>query len=294
MGRPLRAQYYFGASAPHQIQATVWGPADPSSTAGYLSGQNSSHRFKSTTVNGTSVATLVNGSGRLVSGTCFVKVFPEGTYPITSATGSAKLKALAATGAANVAVGGINYQPGDYIHFVGGTFTNAANVQVLTVTGVANAVVTVSSPVAGTQGYTTLPANVAAIATANASGIGTGAVLAFNFGVESATVLTGGANYTVADFEVAGDTVQPTFTQPTVTGGAVATGAVPVLTPGVVKVNPVVTITESAGTTEYVKRITSNYVVTYQGNVYKWFAKGATIPSDYAGLGVKVCYLDTL
>ena len=290
MGRPLRAQYYFGASAPHQIQATVWGSADPSSTAGYLSGQNSSHRFKSTTVHGTSVTTLVNGPGSLVSGTSFVKVFPEGTYPITPATGSAKLKALAATVVVN---GGTNYQVNDYIHLVGGTFTSAANVQVLSVSG-ANAVVSVSAPVAGTQGYTVLPANVAAIATANVTGNGSGAVIGFNFGVESATVATGGANYTVANFQLVGATTAPTFVQPTVTGGVVTTGAVTVSTPGVVNVNPVVSITESTGTTEYVNRITSNYVVTYQGNVYKWFAKGATIPSDYAGLGVKVAYLDTL
>jgi hypothetical protein len=292
MGRPINAQRFLGANAPHQIQATVWGTADSSATAGYLTQQNSPHRFRTTTVNGTSLTTFVNGSGNLVAGTSYVKVFPEGSYVTTPATGTAKLKALA-TGN-SVVSGGNGYVVGDYINFVGGTFTTAANVQVTAISG-ANAVVSVSSPVAGTQGYTVLPSNVAAITTSNATGNGSGAVLSFNFGVESASVTTGGAGYTAAAFVVEGETVAPTFTQPTVVAYAVTTGAVVVLTPGVVNVNPVVVIEESSGTTEYVKTLTSmNYLNTYQGNQYRWLYKGQIIPSDYASLGVKLCYLDTL
>ena len=291
MGRPIKHKVYLGATAPHQIQATVYGPADSGATAGYLTKQNSPHRFRSHTVNGNSLTTFVNGSGNLISGTSYVKVFPVGTIPTTPATGSVKLKALAATTVSN---GGSGYMVNDYITLVGGTYTSAANVQVLSING-ANAVVTVSAPVAGTQGYTALPANVSAIATAKSTGNGVGAVIGFNFGVESATVASGGANYTNAVFIVNGATVAPTFTQPTVVGGAVTTGAVSVLTPGTVNVNPTVTIEGEAGTTEYVKTITSmNYLNTYQGNQYRWFYNEQPIPSDYLSLGVKLAYLDTL
>jgi hypothetical protein len=290
MGRPINNQKFLGANAPHQIQATVYGPADSGSTAGYLSKQNSPHRFMATTVNGTSLTPFVNGAGNLVVGTSYVKVFPEGTQPTTPATGTANLKAIAAT---KIVFGGSGYNANDYITLVGGVNTSNANVKVLTVNS--GAIVSVSSPVAGTQGYTVLPANVAAIPTANSTGNGSGAIIGFNFGVESAGVVNGGAGYTSAVFVVGGETVAPTFTQPTVGGGVVATGAVTVLTPGIVNVNPVVTIEGQAGTTEYVKTLTSmNYLNTYQGNQYKWFYKDQPIPSDYATLGVKAAYLDTI
>jgi hypothetical protein len=292
MGRPINAQRFLGATAPHQIQATVYGPADSGSTAGYLTKQNSPHRFRAATVNGSSLTTFVNGSGNLVVGTSYVAVFPVGTIPTTPATGSAKLKGISAT---TIISGGTGYAALDYLTLVGGTFTSAVNVQVLTVNG-ANAVLTVSAPVAGTQGYTVLPANVAAIATTTNSANGAGAVIGFNFGVESATVATGGAGYTDATFIVNGAKTAPTFTEPTVVSGAVSTGAVVVLTAGIVNVNPTVTIEGNSGTaTEYVKTITSaNYLNTYQGNQYRWLYKEQAIPSDYNSLAVKLAYLDTL
>ncbi|VVC06082.1 Uncharacterised protein [uncultured archaeon] len=292
MGRPLNRQKYFEVTAPHQIQATIWGANDTGSTAGYLSGQNSSHRFKATTANGTSIATLVNGSGNLVSGTSFVEVFPEGSYPTLSATGTAALKALNATVIVN---GGRNYAVGNYLNLTGGTYTNAANVSVTAVNASnGNAVTAVSAPVAGTQGYTVLPANVADIAMTTVTGNGTGATIGFNFGVESANITFGGAGYTNANVVVEGATVAPTFANPTVTGGVVSTGAVVVTSPGVVNVNPVIDVEDMSGATEYVNTISSKYVVTYQGNVYRWLPKGAEIPSDYDSLGVKLAYLDTL
>jgi hypothetical protein len=294
MGRPINGQRYFGAVAPHQIQAAVWGAKDTGVTAGYLSGQNSPRRFKSTTANGTSLTTLANGVANVVAGTCSVNVFAVGTEPTTCATGVATLMAI---GNANVTSGGANYKPGDYIILVGGTFSAAANVKVLTV-GAGNAVATLSTPVnqgPGVQKYTVLPANIAAIPTANATGNGSGAVVSFNFGVDTATVTSGGAGYTTANFAVVGATVAPTFTQPTVTNGVVATGAVTVTSVGVVDVNPVVTITAGVEDTEALSYMSSmNYLETFQGNRYRWFYKNATIPSDYASLGVKVAYLDTL
>ena len=95
MGRPINGQRYLGANAPHQIQATVWGTKDSGATAGYLTQQNSPNRFRTTTVNGTSLTTFKNGPGNLVAGTSYVNVFPVGTYPTTYATGNVKLKALA-------------------------------------------------------------------------------------------------------------------------------------------------------------------------------------------------------
>lgn len=302
MGRPINKQTYLGTvgttSTPvkHQIQATIWGAKDSSATAGYLTRQNSPHRFRSTTVNGTSVTTLVNGSGNLVSGTAYVKVFPAGTIPTVVATGSATLKAI---GNANVVSGGTGYQPGDYITLVGGTYSAAANVQVLTVSG-ANAITSLSTPVNfsyGTQKYTALPSNIAGIATANATGNGTGAIVSFNFGVDTAAVLTGGAGYVQAEMYINGATVAPTFANLAVSGGAVTVNAnVVVSAPGVVNVNPVVVIQgDNPADVEYVKTMTSmNYLNTYQGNQYRWISKGGTIPSDWSGLGVKLAYLDTL
>ncbi len=293
MGRPINAKNFLGAKAPHQIQATVWGAADSGSTAGHLSQQNSPRRFRTTTVNGTSLTKFINGPGNLVSGTSFVQVFPVGTQPTTPATGNATLLSV---GNANVVFGGTGYQVGDYITFVGGTFLSAANVQVLAVNSAAgNAIISLSTPVSGHQEYSVLPSNIAGIVTANATGNGTGAIISSNFGVDTANVITGGAGYTAAVFVVEGETVAPTFTQPTVSGGVVTTGPVTVTSPGVVNVNPVVTIEEQTGVTEYMSTLTSmNYLNTFQGNQYKWLYKGQTIPSDYASLGTKLAYLDTL
>lgn len=291
MGRPINAQRFLGATAPHQIQATVWGTADSGSTAGYLAQQNSPRRFRTTTINGSSITTFVNGPGNLVAGTSFVKVFPlSGSAPTVDATGSAKLKAVSLA----VANGGANYQVGDTVTLVGGAFTAAAHTTVATL-GSGNSIATLNAIAGGTEGYTALPANVLAIATSTNSANGHGAILSANFGVESASVLTGGAGYTTAQFLVNGATTAPTFTQPTVTNGVVATGAVTVLTPGVVNVNPTVTIEEATGATEYVSTLTSmNYLNTFQGNQYRWLYRGQAVPSDYAALGVKLAYLDTL
>ena len=295
MGRPINSQRFLLANSPHQIQCTTWGTSDTGATAGYLNKQNSPRRFRTATVNGTSLTTFVNGPGNIVAGTSYVNVFPVGTQPTTYATANVTLKAL---GNANVVVGGQNYKVGDYVTASGGTFINAANVQVLSVTGNANAIATLSTPVAGVQNYSYLPSNVAAIATTT-SGNGSGAVISFNFGVATANIITGGAGYTSAVLVVdggpnSGDIVSPTFTQPTVSGGAVATGPVTVLTPGVINFTPVATVEEQTGNVEYVRTLTSmNFLNTFQGNQYRWLYKGQTIPSDYATLGVKLCYLDT-
>jgi hypothetical protein len=291
MGRPIVRQTYLGANAPHQIQATAWGSSDTGATAGYLTKQNSPRRFRVKTVNGTSLTNFVNGPGNIVSGTSYVNVFPVGTQPTTYATANATLKTL---GNANVTFGGQNYKAGDFLTLVGGIFTNAANVQVLTVTGNANSISSLSTPVAGVQNYTTLPANVAAIATTT-SGNGSGALVSFNFGVATANILTAGAGYTTAVLVVGGETTSPVFIQPAVVGGAVTLGPVTIQNPGIVNVNPVATVEEETGNVEYLSYLQSmNFLNTYQGHRYRWLDKGQPIPADYAGLNVKLAYLDTL
>jgi len=293
MGRPI-SQRFLGKTAPHQVQSTTWGAKDTGATAGYLAGQNSPRRFRTTTVNGTSLTLLANGAGNLVAGTSYVNVFPVGTEPTVLATGNATLKAL---GKANVVVGGIGYHVGDFLAFVGGTFNQAANVQVLanSATGAITSLSTPLNSAQGNQAYTTLPANVAYISVSG--GNGSGAFVSSNFGVDQANVITGGVGYqgTHAVFVVKGETVSPTFTQPAVSGGVVTVGPVTVTSPGVINVNPSVIIESDTGTTEYLSYLQSmNYLETFQGNRYRWLHKGQTIPTDYANLGVSLAYLDTL
>ena len=296
MGRPLN-NHFLGETATNQIQATVWGTKDSGATAGYLSGQNSPRRFKTTTVNGTSVTQLVNGAANLTVGTSYVNVFPIGgsgsSYPITNATGSATLMAI---GNANVVIGGSGYTTNDFVIFSGGVFSQAANVKVVSIG--ANGVITaLSTPInagPGVQEYTQLPANISAIVTTT-TGNGINAIVSSNFGIDTATVLTTGSGYTSADFIVEDYTARPAFTQPAVVGGAVTLGTVTVVNPGVVNVNPVVVIENAvAATTEYVKKISQNYVLTFQGNTYKWLPTGASVPSDYPEINVQLAYLDTL
>ncbi len=297
MGRPIKSREFLGANATHQIQSTTWGSKDTGATAGYLTAQNSPRRFRSATINGTSLTTFVNGPGNLVSGTSYVKVFPEGSYPTTYARGFATLKAV---GNANIVSGGTGYKVGDFLLLVGGTKASAANIQVAAVSGNANVITALSSPINygyGQQAYSILPTNINAITTSNVTGNGTGAIVSFNFGVDTANVSNGGAGYTAATYVVKHATVAPAFANLAVAGGAVTPTANLVVTnPGVVNVNPVVIVEgDNAVDTEYVRTITSmNYVNTFQGNQYRWLPKGATPQTDYPTLAVKTAFLDTL
>ena len=301
MGRPLNPRFLGtianGAPAVHQIQALVFGAADGSATAGHLTAQNSPHRFRATTVNGTSLTTLAPAAG-LAKGQAAVKVFPIASYPTTYATANAT---LGVTGNAAVVKGGAGYVVGDYVNLVGGTFSVAANVKVLAVTG--GAVTSLSTPIniVGNQMYSALPANISSIATANATGVGTGLTVAANFGLDEAWILTGGAGYTPSSsatvtFESPVGLAEATVTNPTTTvGGAVTTGQLTVTNSGILNAMPQVTVqNDSQSTIEYVKTIGNHYVNTYSGNQYKWLARGGNVPSDYAGLGVKLAFLDTL
>lgn len=293
MGRPI-SKKYLGAIAPHQIQAYVWGINDAGTTSGYLNAQNSPHRFRATTVNGTSLTTLVNGPTNLVQGTSYVQVFPVGSYPTSYATANAT---LGATGNAVVVSGGQNYAVGDYLTFVGGTFTSAANVKILAVNASANnAIVTLSTPVQslGGQKYTALPNNINAISTST-TGNGTGAVVTSDFGLDTSYVLTGGSGYTTANVHYEPAVSEPIITEPVVSGGVVTTGPITITNTGSFASFPNVTVEEETGSVEYVKTLTSqNYLNTYSNNQYKWLANGDPIPPDYANLAVKLAYLDTL
>lgn len=301
MGRPIKSRYLGtqanGAPAVHQIQALVYGAADSGSTAGYLTAQNSPHRFRSTTVNGTNLTTL--SSTPLSKGQAAVKVFPIAGYPTTYATANATLGVV---GNAAVVIGGSGYHVGDYVTLVGGTYGLAANVKVLA-NAAGGAVTSLSAPVnaIGTQLYTALPANIANIATANSIGSGTGLTVAANFGLDSSWILTGGAGYapsssaTVA-YETNVGLAEATVTNPTTTGGgAVTTGKLTITNSGILNTLPTITVeNDTQGTVEYAKIIASHYVNTYSGNQYKWLHRGANVPADYATLGVKLAYLDTL
>jgi len=297
MGRPIQKQVYLGTvgsttnPVPHQIQAEVYAATDSGYNAGYLVSQNSPHRFRAynATTSNSSICTLVNGTGNLVAGTASVKVFPVGSDPTTYATATANLLALSN---ANVVMGGTGYHVGDTLALVGGTGT-ATHVTV-TANSTGGIITGLSTPtVAGS--YSVLPSNIANISTSNVTGNGTGATVSFNFGINAVNITNGGAGY--------GADVVLVFPQanvaPTATGTAtlgVVNNTISVAAPGVVNVsNPTIVVESSSGTTEYVQAIQSrDKLVTYQGNVYTWLAKGQVPPSDYATLGVKLAYLDTL
>ena len=302
MGRPLNKQKYFGnvglsnVPVPHQIQASVWGPNDGAATAGYLSGQNSSHRFKATTANGASVCTLVNGPNPAAAGQVAVAVYPLGSDPTTYATATANLKVV------NVGVtfGGTGtYHVGDVLTLTGGTYANQPKV---TVTSVSGGLVTGANvfPAVANQGFVALPANIVAVAssdTTNANGVG--ATFNVTFGVESVNITSGGAGYG-ADVALSFPQGLPTWTEPVATGTAtlgIVNNSITVSNPGVLNIaNPTVVVGSASGTTEYVKNIQSdNVLLTFGGNVYQWLPKGAVPPVDYASpFKLKMAYLNTL
>jgi len=294
MGRPLKRQKYFdhkglnGSNAVHQIQSTTWGAADSSALAGYLTKQNSTNRFRAHTVNGDSLTTLSNGVPTS-SGYSAVKVFPVGSDPIVYANVTANLKVINAS----LVNGGNNYHTNDVIKFNGGSFGNAATVTVNSVFG-NSAINAFTLNVVANQGYSSLPANIAGIATtdtSNANGIG--AIFSANFGLESVNVVSGGNNYSSANLIFSGATTSPTVTSYIVSGSLV--NNVVVNTPGIINVNPAVTAEGTSGTTEYVKQIQSEHqILTFAGHVYNWLPTGATPPADYANLAIPLAYLDTL
>jgi len=303
MGRPIKKQLYLGTigttnvAVPHQIQANVWTSFDSTGTAGYLTAQNSTTRFRATSINGnTSVCTLVNAAPT-TTGQVTVKVFPISGDPTVAATANATVGTV---GNANVVVGGTGYNVGDAITAVGGTFGTAAAYTVTANTG-NGVIVSLSTPTVSTatQKYSVLPANIAGITTTTNSANGVGAIISSNFGLSTSYILTGGAGYggtaDVIFYTGRADFVTPTVTAPTITSGVVATGALSVTGTGVLNAIPTITVEGLTGTTEYVKDLTSqNYLFTFQGNQYKWLPKGATVPADYATVNPPIAYLDTL
>jgi len=290
MGRPLNPKF-LGANAVHQIQATIFGKNDSQATPGYLSGQNSATRFKATTPNGTSITSLVNGPANVsAAGTSCVQVFPT-VDGIVNATITGTRKVV---GTPTIAAAGTGYVANSYLILNGGTATgNAfANIKITAVDGNGN--VTAISTADGTEAYLTLPSNIANISTTNVGGTGAGAVLSANFGLKALTISNGGANYpgSSANVYVDGATTAPTITAPTVTAGVVATGAVTITAPGIVNTPNLMVSVEAAGSSvEYLKSISQNHLLTFQGHTYKWLPNGQPFPPNYSN--VPVAYLDT-
>jgi hypothetical protein len=295
MGRPLNPRY-LGPNAPRQIQALVYGVADSVATPGYLAGQNSPTRFRTTTVNGTSLTALANGPTP-TNGQCVVKVFPVNGYVTAFATANAT---LGVTGNANVINGGSGYAVNDYITINGGTFGNAANIQVLAVNS--GKITKLSAPVnaVGNQKYTALPANIAGMSTTASTGTGTGAVIQAHFGLDTSYITGGGAGYTAPNVTVTYETrvygtQKATVTNPVTSAGAVTLGQLTVLTPGILDAIPTVTVENvSQSVVEYAKKIYAHYLTCFSGSVYKWHSRGLVFYPDYVTLGVKFAYLDTV
>ena len=97
---------------------------------------------------------------------------------------------------ANLVSGGNNYLVGDIISLVGGTYSNAGNLQVTTVNvSNSNSIVTFSLLPTIDQGYISLPANVANVASYCLTSNGSGATFSVSFGIESIQVVNGGNNF---------------------------------------------------------------------------------------------------
>ena len=290
MGRPI-GKKFLGKKAVHQIQSLTQGPNDGAGgVAGYLAQQNSPKRFRATTVNGTSLTTLVNGPSPVAAGQSVVKVFPVGTDPTVDATATANLKLVSIN---SIVSGGANYNALDVLTINGGVFGSAAKITVQTVNG-AGAILTANVfPAVLNQDYTALP-NIAAVTTTDTTNAnGSGATFSVNFGLESVTITNGGVGYTGAALVFPQANTQPT-TAATVVGGVVQ-NTVTVSAPGVINVgSPTVIVEGSAGTTEYAKLIQSrSKVLTHSGNVYSWIPQGTQPPVSWATEGIKLAYLDT-
>jgi hypothetical protein len=94
---------------------------------------------------------------------------------------------------ANLVIGGNGYTIGEYLSFIGGTYDNAANVQI-TGLGANNSVSSFILTNVPNQLYTVVPSNFANISTSSSGG-GSGATFSIAFGVESILLINNGNNF---------------------------------------------------------------------------------------------------
>ena len=98
---------------------------------------------------------------------------------------------------ANLVASGNNYSTGDILFFVGGIYSNAANIMVTNVNvASSNSIISFTLLPAIKQGYTELPANIANIETASLSSNGSGAIFSANFGLETIVMTNDGNLFT--------------------------------------------------------------------------------------------------
>jgi hypothetical protein len=292
MGRPLPNKFFRTANdvtANCQIQATCWGINDSAATAGALTGEKNPKKFKFDTPNGQGVGVLVNGPAPLASGQIVVTCQPQTSTPTVVATANAALKAITAT----VTAAGANYAANDYAIYAGGTYGAAANVKVLTVNA-NGAILTVSSPVNanGTQQYTVLPTNIAAITTTT-TGNGSGAIFSSTFGLESSWIATAGTGYISANVTYSGAITAPTVSAPIVSSGTIAVQQLTISAPGSFSTFPSTAVVSGNAAIEYVKAIRDKkHLTTFTGNSYLFVPTSGNIPSSWSGK--PTAYLDTL
>ena len=280
------------------ITVTPYGAAGSGATATANLGISSSPTI---VVNGTGAYTASYAPGeklKLTGGTY------TGNKQANVTVNSVTVRSIAASNAGN------NYVAGDYFVFSGPNYSTSANVAVTTVNG-NGAITGLHVNVAGVYTSSTLPTS-PVTATSQHSTNGAGATFNVGWGINAVSVanegdytalpsnpvsLSGSVNgvgaeinvtYSVSSLEVtaggSGYIGAPDVTFSTgnasasavVTGGAVS--ALPVLSGGSgYTAIPTVTVIESA-TVQYVSKITSRIVYTFDGGQYEWLLTGQTLP----------------
>lgn len=264
MGRPVNSRY-FGNTKEHTIILSAWTSHDVAPAAGYIKKQDSDDQFVATTAAGTSLCLLVNGAPT-GPGQASLEVFPV-IASGSGAAGNANLKVVSAT----LSASGAEYEAGDVLTLAGGTKTTAATITVGTVNA-NGAILTYTLGNVADQAYTALPKLVADSVT---GGEGTGATFNLSFGIESINLTSGGINYPSVEVEISqsGSTVDPIVTATTAANVVTSTTVVE-SGAGFTSIPSVNFV--STSTTEYVKRLSNNRVITWQGNVYDWFPSNVT------------------
>lgn len=270
MGRPLPKKFFGDPVTNPGGQILFRGIVDSGTGEEdvYITAQKGNGKFDVTGVTSgeSGRVTLVdNTSPSLGEGYLRARPFGVGDTPATA--GAIFFQAVSVA----IANGGAGHAVNDVIQVIGSVDGNPVELTVSSVDG--NGSITgVSITDAGS-----LEGVPATVLTQDATtGSGTDAAFELDYGVESITVASGGANYTGAPTPVITDDYGTgTVLNATIAAGAVAT--ITVTNPGSGYrqfSQPTVIVPPQGGTLEFVRNLLSKQIKTYEGNTYVWKRDG--------------------
>ena len=276
MGRPIK-KLYIGdtAGSGQQLVINAWLPGDTQARNGFITEQTGTGRYTAQTTDGSNVfvntVTLQNATAT-AAGQGAMVVTPYG------AIGSgARANAVVSAQTVAVAAGGHGYTVGDTLTFSTGWGTNAV-LTVATTTG-NGAVATTTITNAGARTLT-LPSNPVTPDSATTHNV-SAASSTINFNkwyVSAVTVGVAGSGYDAppnVNFTTAGSTI-PAVAAATLSSGGV--GSITVSNNGGTGYTsiPVISFTNFSST-QYVRKINNDTVISWTGNVYTWYPAGTTL-----------------